>query len=41
MEKLTQNYDKFIKDKETLPNGKAIFGKAIKKAASIKARGSK
>lgn len=39
MEKLTENYEKFIKDKELNPNGKNLFDKAIKK--TTKPRGSK
>ena len=34
MEKLTQNYEKFIKGKETNDNGKMLFEKAIKKSAT-------
>jgi len=41
MEKLTQGYEKFIKGKETTNNGKAIFEKVVKKAATPKPRGSK
>jgi hypothetical protein len=41
MEKLTQGYEKFIKDKELKENGKELFEKAIKKAVNIKQRSSK
>jgi len=33
MEKLTDNYEKFIKGKELNPNGKKLFDETIKKAA--------
>jgi hypothetical protein len=39
--KLTQNYEKFIKDKELNQNGKELFGKILKKATNPKQRGSK
>ena len=39
MEKLTQGYEKFIKGKETNPDGKKQFNKAVKRAT--KQRGSK
>ena len=39
MEKLTQNHEKFMKDKEVNPNGKELFDKTLKKAT--KQRGSK
>ena len=39
MEKLTQNYEKFIEGKETNPKGKELFNKTLKKAS--KPRGSK
>ena len=41
MEKLTQNYEKFMKGKEINPNGKELFDKTLKKAAKPKQRGSK
>ena len=41
MEKLTAGYEEFIKGKELNPNGKELFEKAIKKAATSKPRGSK
>lgn len=41
MEKLTQGYEKFVKDKETNSKGKELFERAIKKSAKPKARGSK
>ena len=41
MEKLTQGYEKFVKNKETNDKGKELFSKVIKKATEIKARGSK
>lgn len=39
MDKLTRNYEKFIKGKELKQNGKSAFNKAIKKAT--KGRSSK
>jgi hypothetical protein len=36
MEKITQNYEKFIKDKEVNENGKELFDKALKKAINKK-----
>jgi|GEM_PF-4739128 len=39
MEKLTQDYEKFIEDKKTNPKGKSLFNKSLKKAT--KQRGSK
>lgn len=39
MEKLTQNYEQFIKEKKLNDNGKMKFEKAIKKA--VKQRSSK
>lgn len=39
MEKLTQGYEKFIKGKETINDGKKLFERALKKAT--KQRGSK
>jgi hypothetical protein len=41
MEKLTQGYEKFIKDKETNKTGKQLFDKAIKKASKPKPRSPK
>jgi hypothetical protein len=41
MEKLTANYEQFMKGKGTNSNGKDIFAKAIKKAAKPKQRVSK
>ena len=41
MEKLTEGYEKFIKDKEIRENGRELFSKAIKKATKVKQRGSK
>lgn len=41
MEKLTRNYEKFIKGKENNENGKKQFDKSIKKAAKPKQHGSK
>jgi hypothetical protein len=41
MDKLTQGYEKFIKDKETKEDGRQQFEKVIKKATKIKQRGSK
>ena len=41
MEKLTQEYKKFIKGKELENNGKHLFDNTIKKAANSKQRGSK
>ena len=41
MDKLTEGYEEFIKGKETKDNGKALFQKAIKKAAKPTKRGSK
>lgn len=32
MEKLTQNYEKFMKGRQTNDNGEELFEKAIKKA---------
>ena len=40
MEKLTTGYEKFIKGKELNSNGKELFDRTIKKAAT-KLRGSK
>ncbi len=39
MDKLTENYEEFIKGKELNPKGKKLFEKALKK--SIKPRSSK
>jgi hypothetical protein len=39
MEKLTENYEKFIEGKQLKSNGKQLFDKTIKKAS--KPRGSK
>jgi hypothetical protein len=39
MEKLTENYEKFIKGKELNPDGEKLFNKTLKKAT--KPRGSK
>jgi len=36
MEKLTQNYEKFMKNKEVNENGKELFDKTIKKATTTK-----
>lgn len=41
MEKLTEGYKNFIKDKKIANNGKSAFDKAIKKATRPKPRGSK
>lgn len=41
MEKLTANYEQFIKGKETNSKGKDIFDKVIKKAAKLKQHGLK
>lgn len=42
MEKLTENYEQFIKGKETNPNGADLFNKVLKKATKKpKQRGSK
>lgn len=41
MEKLTRNYEKFMKDKEINPDGKELFDKTLKNAAKPKPRGSK
>jgi hypothetical protein len=41
MEKLTQGYEEFIKDKELNKDGKKQFDKVIKKVAKPKQRGSK
>lgn len=41
MEKLTQGYEKFIKDKETNSKGKELFARVIKKSSKPKARGLK
>lgn len=40
-EQLDANYNKYMKDKELNPNGKELFGKALKEAATPKQRGSK
>ena len=39
-EQLDANYNKYMKGKELAPNGKELFNKTIKKAAT-KQRGSK
>jgi hypothetical protein len=41
MEKLTQNYEEFIKRKELKEDGKEQFDKTMKKATKPKQRGSK
>lgn len=41
MEKLTAGYGKFIKGKEVNSNGKELFEKALKKAATTKPRSVK
>jgi hypothetical protein len=41
MEKLTQGYEKFIKGQELKQGGKKLFEKVLKKASTIKQRGSK
>ena len=41
MDKLTQGYEKFIKNKETNPKGKELFNRVIKKSTKPKAHGSK
>lgn len=41
MEKLTEGYEKFIKDQELKADSKQQFDKVIKKAAKPKQRGSK
>jgi hypothetical protein len=41
MEKLTQGYEKFIKDKEIKENSRELFNKVMKKATIVKQRGSK
>ena len=41
MEKLTENYERFIKGKEVVKNSKERFDKVIKKATKPKQRGSK
>ena len=41
MDRLTEGYEKFIKDKEVNKKGKELFNKAIQKAAKPKQRGSK
>ena len=41
MQKLTQNYETFIKGKELHDNGKVQFDKVIKKTTKPKGHGSK
>lgn len=41
MEQLTANAEKLLKGKELNSNGKELFEKVIKKAATLKQRGSK
>lgn len=41
MDVLTQGYEEFIKGQELKNNSKKLFEKVIKKASSLKQRGSK
>ena len=41
MEEVTAGYSKFMKGKQINKNGKELFDKTIKKAATLKQRGSK
>jgi hypothetical protein len=40
-EQLDANYNKFMKGKELNPNGKELFEKVLKKAATVKQRSAK